>query len=122
MPENKWVRHGECDACGQCCILLAMVKLDFADLAKRDPHFAEVRGIKPDGTKVVRVDDPCSKLDQETNLCTIYEERPETCRKFPSEPDLVMGLSCTYWFENEETGEKIGGLRSPYPTDFPEEV
>lgn len=33
-----------------------------------------------------RPEGPCKHLDQNTNLCTVYEVRPKACREFPTGP------------------------------------
>ena len=103
-----WVRKGECNGCGFCCQSIALVELEFPNLLA-DPEFLKVRGIQPNGKKLLHIIDPCSKLDLQTNRCTIYENRPKTCRDFPSEPDLIVDTPCSYWFENTETGEIVRG-------------
>lgn len=102
-----WVRKGECNGCGFCCQAIAYVQLDFPNLVD-DQEFLKVRGIFPDGTKRLHVIDPCSKLLPD-NKCEIYEDRPKTCRDFPTEPALIIDTPCSYWFENTETGEIVRG-------------
>lgn len=48
---------GKCYCCGKCC------------------YFKE-------DTSSLEIYYPCRHLDQETNKCKIYEERPEMCRLF----------------------------------------
>lgn len=110
--EGNWTRHGECDGCGWCCMAIGRVMVKFP-FAGRDPEFDAVRGITDD-VRIIEVVDPCSKLDQDTKRCTIYEKRPQTCRKWPEEPDEIVGTPCTYWFERED-GMVVGGDRSPHP-------
>lgn len=54
-------RKFDCSKCGLCCRSLG-----------RNPMFREL-GMDPG-------DGVCKFLDQETNLCTIYEDRPLICR------------------------------------------
>jgi Fe-S-cluster containining protein len=108
---DEWTRHGECDSCGFCCRAIAQVELVFENLVD-DQEFLAVRGISPTGHKMLHVIDPCSKLNLNNNLCTIYENRPRTCREFPAEPAHVEGVPCTYYFRNNKTGEIIAGTRA----------
>ena len=108
---TAWVRHGECDSCGFCCRAISMVQVDFES---DDPDFLAVRRIPPDGRKVLPIWDPCQHLT-DAGRCGIYPQRPRTCREWPTTPLDVQDAPCTYWFENTETGERVGGTRSPYP-------
>lgn len=113
MSEDvKWTRHGECDSCGHCCRVIATVDLQFET---SDPDWRRVRGIPDSMIKRLHVIDPCSQLGP-YNTCKIYPDRPQHCRDFPQTPEMVAGQPCTYWFESD-TGERVGGLRSPYPTE-----
>ena len=66
-----------CAGCGACCRLVVELK----------PGIDEVPDefvVKRDGARFMdqRGDGTCVALDWQTRLCTIYEQRPETCRKF----------------------------------------
>jgi len=47
----------------------------------------------------------CTFLDQATNLCTIYERRPEGCRRFPTKPYA----NCLVWPVEEEEALSAAG-------------
>jgi uncharacterized protein len=66
-----------CAGCGACCRLVVELKpgvdvipQEFV-VDRQNVRFMDQRG---DGT--------CVALDLRTRLCTIYDQRPETCRKF----------------------------------------
>lgn len=111
MSKSLWKRKGECDGCGLCCEIIARVELDFNE---NEPEWLAARGLPREGTKWFTIIDPCPQL-QEDKKCGIYEDRPNTCREFPTKPDDLVELSCTYWFEHKITGQTFGGLRSPHP-------
>lgn len=50
-------------------------------------------------TRVTEEDDghlyKCKKWDEETRLCTDYENRPPMCRTFPYDKPCRYGCSCT---------------------------
>jgi len=117
MGTMTWIRKGECDMCGFCCESIAQISLDFTPTG--DPEWMKVRGLPPSGIKWFHIVDPCPQLSEE-KLCKIYEDRPKTCVNFPSDPHELVNAPCTYWFEDDETGEKLGGTRSPYPQELPE--
>ena len=66
-----------CAGCGACCRLVVELKPgvdaipDELTARREGSHFMDQRG---DGT--------CVALDLQTRLCTIYDRRPQTCRKF----------------------------------------
>jgi Fe-S-cluster containining protein len=43
----------------------------------------------------------CRNWDEETRLCTIYDERPEMCRAFPYGEPCAFGCSCVGHSVNE---------------------
>jgi Fe-S-cluster containining protein len=99
----KFYRQGMCEACwGGCCTLpvevtLAdLVRLGVATedealgsvkkLAKRLSREGIISGERPDtgffilSQKAAR---DCYFLDSRTRRCTVYERRPDVCRRFP---------------------------------------
>lgn len=93
-----------CLSCGSCCRrILIKDAVDFLqvvglclrpeerELFKHHPEtiIHPYIGIKRRGQSKVNVllyqmvSEPCPLLDQETNLCTIYDERPMICRAYP---------------------------------------
>ena len=84
-------RKFDCSKCGLCCRCL-----------NRNPIFREL-GMDP-GNGI------CRFLDQETNLCTIYEDRPLICRvdDLYEETQLREKMSKSDWHEiNKEVCEKL---------------
>ena len=65
-----------CAGCGRCCHLV--VELRAGDIVP------EAYVVEHDGSRCMeqRGDGACIALDPVTQLCTIYEERPQTCREF----------------------------------------
>ena len=65
-----------CAGCGRCCHLVVEVRAgDVVPEALVTEHFG-VRCMDQRG------DGACVALDAATRLCTIYEQRPQTCRDF----------------------------------------
>ena len=58
---------------------------------------------------------PCAAHDAEAHRCTVYADRPRTCRDFPWSPEQVQGIPCSYWFErlNQGRREVIAGDGAP---------
>lgn len=104
--------------CGWCCENLVPPIDFYFPLEKLGEDYAEARGMSVKdgvGHKRLPVFDPCQHLWSDMK-CAIHNSKPNYCRKWPFEPDHVVGVPCTYWFENED-GDVIGGLRSPHPTE-----
>lgn len=81
--------HTDCLACGNCCKSAPPIvtKKDIKRIAKKlemTPKSFERQYVidDVDGTKSFhRV--PCPFLEEETNICKIYEDRPFACRDYP---------------------------------------
>ena len=103
---ETWTRYraGLCDQCAaNCCTMPVEVKL--ADLVRlglveafeaehEEPRLIARRLVKAkqverynqkDGifTMARRANGDCQFLDAQTRRCTVYEQRPDTCRKHP---------------------------------------
>lgn len=126
----KYERKGDCNNCGWCCQFEAVnqctaaAEVKGANLDPSDLAFYQLRGGRsPDNGKTVRylvhAFAPCAAHDVEGETCKIYENRPNICRTFPSNPDQIEGTPCSHWFEAEVDGQVIrrGGGQSPYPTE-----
>jgi Fe-S-cluster containining protein len=100
-------RSGECHTCGKCCKDIFLIheertieSLDeFESLKSENPeytHFIPVRETM-DGLQF-----QCKHLSVE-NRCQIYLNRPDFCRKYPSEKTILLGgklaEGCGYQFE-----------------------
>jgi Fe-S-cluster containining protein len=124
---STWVKYrsGLCEGCwGGCCTLPVevsaydLMRLGVATedecasslkkLARRlenegiTQHFNPRSGIF---TLEQRHGRDCIYLDPKTRLCTVYEKRPEVCRKFPS-----IGPRPGWCPKQEKTGD--GGVKS----------
>lgn len=119
LPDDldTWVKYrkGLCDTCNAvCCTMPAEVRVrdlvrmgvvdefdldtDLKQLAKRlqkqgiIEHFNFRYGIF---TLARRTSGDCSFLDTKTRRCTVYENRPDTCRKHPETLGPRLGY-CPY--------------------------
>ena len=80
---------GECNHCGTCCRNLYLYygrkqitsKKFFNTVKKIDPEFRHfhIKEVDDEG----HISFYCDKID-ESNMCTIYENRPSFCREYPS--------------------------------------
>jgi Fe-S-cluster containining protein len=114
---DTWVkyRNGLCDSCNAvCCTMPAelrvrdLIRLEIIDefdlgtdprqLAKRlqkirvIEHFNARHSLF---TLARRANGDCNFLDPQTRRCTVYEKRPDTCRKHPQEIGPRPGF-CPY--------------------------
>ena len=122
-PQEKWERKGDCNQCGWCCQFLMVLRMTVPDrvperLTPDLEKFYDLRhGVKgEDGRMRLTVHGfaPCQAHDTEKKQCTIYQDRPQGCRDFPTTPEQIEGTPCSHWFERGE--EARGGLGSPHPT------
>jgi Fe-S-cluster containining protein len=100
-------RSGSCHTCGKCCKDIFLIHeertietlQEFESLKDENPeytHFIPVRETV-DGLQF-----QCKHLSAE-NRCLIYLNRPDFCRKYPSEKTILLGgklaEGCGYQFE-----------------------
>jgi Fe-S-cluster containining protein len=129
-----WQRKGECNGCGYCCQFDGSIRLTFDKRSvppgQFDEGYYKTRGYSVDkegASKVAFLYQPCPKFEptasngvtiERPGRCTVYEDRPKTCRDFPQEPMQLLGTPCSYWFErnNGTRVVRFGGSGSPYPT------
>ena len=101
-----WTRYrpGLCDSCAaNCCTMPVEIRLaDLVRLGLVDPFEAEHEQVRliarrlikqrqverynhKDGifTLARRASGDCQLLDAQTRRCTVYEQRPDTCRRHP---------------------------------------
>jgi len=119
---DDWVRHGECNHCGACCTdlvtdmtVLIAVEQVLRPGPEHEDYFRvrQVPLVEQDG-KLYRqytgkLLNPCQYHQQ--NQCSIYETRPRFCRDFPTHPDHIKAMPCSYWFQRGE--EIVGGQGAP---------
>jgi Fe-S-cluster containining protein len=108
-------RTGSCNMCGKCCKDIYLIHHDrtiesieeFETLKPDNPeyqHFIPVQ-TTPDGVQF-----QCKHLSSE-NRCQIYANRPDFCRKYPSEKTLLLGgqlaKGCGFQFELLKTFDEV---------------
>lgn len=123
-PEQVVVRMGECNHCGWCCQYDGVVRSVIHKPQEEDKRFYLLRGARFDQEKnvlhcVTHLHVPCTAHDVESKRCTVYENRPLPCQKFPEVPEQIEGTPCSHWFELRK-GDVVlarrGGMGSPFPT------
>ncbi len=74
-----------CEKCGDCCLFttVRMKNNCFDDeykvfLEKTRPNMF----LFTDNNRTMKIVAPCVHFDRTTNLCKIYSERPEKCKKY----------------------------------------
>jgi len=108
---SDWIRHGECNQCGDCCRqatnpveVLVPLEASYGRVRFGEP----VRLTMENGTPVTLfrirgpILNPCPEL--RGNLCGIQASKPMACVVFPTEPLQIEGTRCSYWFEHRQTG------------------
>ena len=115
---NEWIRHGECNECGDCCREATnhlTLHVPIADEAYGRIRYGEPvrRAEQLGGIPVFSIRGPirlpCPQLAGDR--CTIHATRPQYCLDTPVTPDDIEGLArCSYWFVHRETGEIRGNL------------
>lgn len=102
-----YIRHGECNHCGWCCQFTGQstVKVENAR-GLSDPDYYKARGfaiVQREGLSILaeaKVSHhlPCPQHVNER--CSIYAERPSTCKDFPVSPEQIKHVpQCGYHFE-----------------------
>lgn len=91
-----------CKGCGECCGSVPIFKHIWE---KHKDKAIDLKKVVDMDNKVlpVRKDSPSCVFLTEEKLCAIYEDRPETCRKYGNETDIM--LKCPYY-------DKDGNKRS----------
>ena len=76
-----------CAGCGVCCHLLV-------ELLPGDDQVPEEYVVEHSGVRCMdqHGDGACVALDPETRLCTIYDQRPQTCRTFERGGELCRRI------------------------------
>lgn len=115
-PVSPWVRHGECNQCGDCCrqatnclSILIPVKDEAYGRIRFGAPQAQFVGKVPDPVFLVRgpILLPCP--EQVGDQCRLHETKPQYCKDTPCAPEDIEGLPrCSYWFVHRETGEVKG--------------
>ena len=87
----------DCAGCGSCCHLAVELALGVDDVP-------EDLVVEHSGVKFMdqRGDGACIALDPVTRLCTIYERRPSTCRRFKRGESLCVRAITRFAGASEE--------------------
>lgn len=104
-PEQvKQICSGQCGA--KCCRGPLQATLSFEE-AERLGRFAAARGIESPAKEAflgngfyldIRAGEACAFLDEDTNLCSIHDERPTVCKTYPLQEKLT-GCLLSGWVE-----------------------
>ena len=116
---NGWVRHGECRPnCGACCLVLIQGLTVRVQTDVAEPAYWAARGIAPESDGSVTVTghilSPCPQLTPDVRCGLQAAGKPQRCQDYPTAPEQIAALPCSYWFTNSD-GEVWGGEASPYP-------
>ncbi|MBY0404791.1 MAG: YkgJ family cysteine cluster protein [Cyanobacteria bacterium] len=110
-----YVRTGACNQCGKCCKDIYLIHgnetIDTLELFEAlKPENPEYRHFKPVESTENGLQFQCMHLSP-TNQCTIYQNRPDFCRKYPSEKTILLGgalaKGCGYKFELLQTFDQV---------------
>lgn len=90
-------RSGSCNRCGKCCTHIYLVygqqtinSLEmFEEVKDKHPEYASFKPLMEQSSED-GILFQCAHL-QEDNTCGAYNDRPDFCRKYPSEQSLLMG-------------------------------
>lgn len=85
MDDNiyNFTKNGKCSGCGNCCSRLLPMSQKEVDVIHRyiNKHgIKECKHLLPVARPVI--DMTCPFRDNDNNVCTIYEVRPEICKQF----------------------------------------
>ncbi|MSU66123.1 MAG: YkgJ family cysteine cluster protein [Opitutus sp.] len=88
MPTTPLDDLPACAGCGRCCHLVVEL------VEGVDDAVPAALVVEHDGVRCMdqRGDGACVALDPVTRLCTIYEERPRTCREFARGSELCRQI------------------------------
>jgi Fe-S-cluster containining protein len=86
----------KCGLCGMCCIYCTPISLDAEDIKRLENRgFVREEFVKViDNETFIRGDLPCMFLLKDTLKCGIYEDRPNTCRKYPFMSNSHLEVDC----------------------------
>lgn len=108
-------RTGSCNMCGKCCTNIFLVhdkitiQTEEAFEALREDN-AEYQYFVPISSTEEGLRFQCIHL-QEDKSCGIYDDRPDFCKRYPSEHSLLMGgqlaEGCGYSFQLLKTFQQV---------------
>lgn len=108
-------RTGSCNLCGKCCTNIYLIHgqkvIDtpalFEKLKAENPEYESFKPVLQEEDGLLF---QCIHL-QSDNSCGIYENRPDFCRKYPSEQSILMGgklaEGCGYQFRLLQTFQDV---------------
>lgn len=113
---SEWVRHGECNQCGDCCRQATdciSILIPIKDEAYGRVRFGEPDQVRrgQDGSRLFHIRGPIALAcpQQVGDKCGMHESKPQYCKDTPCGPEGIEGLPrCSYWFVNRVTGEIRG--------------
>ena len=76
-------RHFDCRRCGSCCTLFDSVRVATAEMKRLDEPRNEWGDTFSVMGRTYYMKQPCRFFSADKSGCTIYNDRPETCRRFP---------------------------------------
>jgi len=76
-------RHFACRRCGSCCTLFDGVRVTTAEMKRLDVPRNEWGDTFSVMGSTYYMKQPCRFFSAGKSGCTIYNDRPETCRRFP---------------------------------------
>lgn|GEM_PF-394258 len=115
---KKYMRTGKCKGCGRCCREIyvkhanGIIKdeKEYERLKKIHPFYynLKIREKTEDGLVF-----ECTRLDRETNRCTMYKTRSMICKVYPQEEIFMLGgvitEDCGYEFIPLESFKEVLG-------------
>ena len=113
---RTYYRHGQCNRCGACCQRIyvrhakGVVKeeSEFKKLQKLHPFYTYLEVIDSDDLGLVF---KCNMFDKENKMCTIHNDRPGICRRYPSEQifkmSAILSPDCGYSFSPIESFDEV---------------
>jgi uncharacterized protein len=108
-------RTGSCNGCGQCCHHIYLIvnkqvlanEAMFREARERFPEYEAFEPIEQTDTGLLF---RCRNLLPD-NRCGIYESRPDFCRSYPQEENILKGgnlhSDCSYVFTLRKTFDKV---------------
>lgn len=118
-PTKDVLRMGECNHCGWCCQYLGSghtkMKLALDPEQQEDRKYLEIRGFQVISEEMAEIETlwyaPCPA--HKDDRCSVWEDRPYSCKTYPIRPAQIIRSPCSYWFEYGDI--RVGGDASPYP-------
>ena len=93
---RKYIRTGQCKACGKCCQSIYVrhsshIIGDIGEFERLIPQHFFYSYLKVIGKDETGLIFECTKLNKEKGICTAYRNRALICRQYPQEEVFMMG-------------------------------